>query len=139
MTANTINEFQIRVDENMSSHLVIALDGDEDGQLNEQDFAYGQKLARLGLVRRKLRASATAGGKVGNGSGLFESLCGTGMSSLSFDAFRAVVRKKAKIAAAQMGNPELREIFTYIDTNANGEVNLQEFDALMRKCQQKST
>ena len=127
-----LDEFQVRIDESMSSYLVIALDGDEDGQLCAQDFAYGQKLARLGLVRRKLRASTTASGKnVGIWSGLFESLCGTGISSLNFEAFQAVVRKKAKIATAQMGKPEVREIFTYIDTNANGGIDLQEFEALM--------
>jgi Ca2+-binding EF-hand superfamily protein len=121
---------EFRTDDGMSTYLVMALDGDGDGHLCAQDFAYGQKLARLGFVRQKLRAFAAAKYS-GDMTVYFESVCGSRAGSLNFSRFRQEVRTRAKIPPAQMSDPELKEIFSFVDADGNGGIDCGEFSAIM--------
>ena len=123
------NEYQIRTDENMAVYLVAALDGDGDRRLCAQDFAYGQKLARLGFLRRKIRAFTTA--KYNNDLAKhFHAMCGA-TDTLSFPKFKQEIRTRAKVSPSQMSEPELREIFSFFDTDVNSCIDWDEFDAVM--------
>eukprot|EP01050_Picozoa_sp_SAG11_P000476 SAG11_NODE_15_length_26319_cov_13.810564_1_plen_541_part_00 len=107
-----------------------ALDTDADGRITVDDFLFGHKLARLGLVRQKFRATSYAVGRQDWGK-LFRRYDRDNSGVLEFEEFRRAIRKDAKLARGEVSDDELLELFEFIDSDNNGSIDLDEFAKML--------
>jgi Ca2+-binding EF-hand superfamily protein len=110
--------------------VIDALDIDKDGLVSMDDFLYGHKLAHLGLVRQKFRATSYAVGRQ-DWNKLFRRYDRNSSGVLDFEEFRRAIRKDAKLSARDVTDTDLQDLFDFIDQDRSGSIDIDEFTKLL--------
>jgi len=120
-----------QANEGLCRRLVSVLGGDADGLLTAEDFAFAWKLGRVGIVRKKLRASRGAHPEDDSTWDLLFDMHAVERQPLTLSQFVQTVRKRAKLGPQLMQDAELKEMFRCIDTNGDGRIDRDEFRSLL--------